>query len=116
MKLKNYICLNILSILGNFGLIISFLFLVTALNYDGINDIYGYFLVEHCFSYILIILLFYVLFIIELLIRRLKKYKQLIDINTRNLTLNYIYNIFFYLGLLFSILVLLFYIIFLFFS
>ena len=112
MNIKKYICANILSLLGNLGLLIAlcafYIFAINA-NYNYIVGLIAY-LASFCFGkYIYIIPIIVILLLIEVLMHKITHNKFLLNIPFKNENIRYTYNILFWLGIVCSILYLLFY-------
>ena len=112
MNITKYICANILSVLGNIGLFITlclFYAFVTDANYNYVVGLIAY-SASLCFSsYIYIIPFFVILLLIETLLHKITLNKFLLNIPFKNENIRYTYNILFWLGIVCSILYLLFY-------
>ncbi len=104
MKLTKYISLNILFLLGILILILSIPFVITSLNFNGTNNIYGVSLFKHRFIYLTFITFLIIIIPIEMLFHKLTKNKFLLNIPLKNKSIVYTYYILFWLGIICSIL------------
>ncbi len=108
MKITKYICANSLAVLGNLALF-SFLY---SLLFDNFYDpIYQLILQVFGFyydTYLFIIIILLLLLPIEILLNKLFHNKFVLNLNIRNKNLRQIYSVMFWLGLICSILYVLF--------
>ncbi len=113
MKLTKYICANILSLLGNFGLLVmlSYMFLAELVYPEYLVEGYVFTLLVICITtYIYIIPSLLILLPIEnILTRKFFNKEYFLDIQIKNKYLKYTYNILFWLGFICSFLYLLLY-------
>ncbi len=107
MNITKYICANILSLLGNFGLLImlSYLFLAGLVYPDYLVDGYIFALLVICSkTYIYIIPSFFILLPIEnTLARKLINKESFFEIQIKNKYLRHTYNVIFWIGIICSI-------------
>ena len=102
MKLTKYICANILSLVGLYLLILFILLVITDINFNGTNELYGISLFVHYDIYITSIFFLIAFLMIDILINKLFQDKYTINIQLKNKNLLRIYNILFYLGVVCS--------------
>ena len=108
MSIKKYICANILSFLGNFGLIILLLLLCLYIlvypSYNFFSGVVAY-IASWCFgTYIYIIPTVFILLLVEMLIHKITHNKFALNISFKNDNIRYTYNILFWLGIVCSVL------------
>ncbi len=114
MNMTKYICMNILSILGNvgFSILLCMLFITLFMYTSDYNYLMGLiaFLGDICFRYYIVIIPLIILILpIEMFIHKIAHNKFIIDIAFKNEKIRYTYNILFWLGIISSVLYLLFY-------
>ena len=103
MNITKYIFGNILSLLGNLGLLIAlcafYIFAISA-NYNYIVGLIAY-LASFCYGkYIYIIPIIVILLLIEVLIHKITHNKFLLNIPFKNENIRCTYNILFWLGII----------------
>lgn len=107
MNITKYVCANILSLFGNFGLLVvlSYMFLAGLVYPDYLVDGYIFNLLVLCSkTYIYIIPSLLVLLPIEnISARNLVNKESFFDIQIKNKYLRYTYNVIFWLGIACSI-------------
>lgn len=106
MKLTKYICANILFLMGNAGLCIFLLSLIGTYTIQG--NVWMY-IERNCGIWAFIILGFLLILPIEIFANKITHNKFLLNIPFKNENIRYTYNILFWLGIVCSILYLLFY-------
>lgn len=113
MNIKKYICANLLSFFGNIGFsILLCMIFITIFFYNAYNFFTGLiaYSASLCFgTYIYIIPSMIIMLLFELLIHKITHNKFLLNIPFKNENIRYTYNILFWLGIVCSILYLLFY-------
>lgn len=113
MSIKKYICANILSFLGNIGFcILLCMIFITIFFYYAYNFFTGliaYLASLYFRTYIYIIPTIVILLLIEVFIHKITHDKFLLNIQFKNDNIRYTYNILFWLGIVFLLLYLLFY-------
>ena len=104
MKIINFINANILSLFGDFTILVAVYFFI--LNVKTKSEItYNQFIIfiDYYFYYLIIVMLLILMFIIEIFLTKHFN-KNIINIEIRNKNVSISYKIFFFIGFTFSIL------------